>query len=600
MADNTQVFPIRDLSGGVNLTSNNFIQGADELRLIVNWNLEILGSIQKVSGYSNYGTRINDAINILGIGNFYYSGGQKQLLGVDFGSGPVSPSSSESPSVSPSASASPSSSVSPSPTPSASISPSSSNSPSSSSSLSPSSSASPSPSSSLSPSGSASPSSSTSPSLSPSLSPSASVSPSFSYGQADIYVFNPADNTWTPQYQNLATGAKIEFCTFLDGVFACNFENATRYFNGTTWSQTTNVTSAPKAKYLINYNDRLYEAYIDINGTTYNCRVQGSSLPDSNYNITWDVSATGPWFDVSPLDGDIITGLGKNFNRLLIFKENGLWRYDTNSLYQFPGAPGTQNNRSIQNVLDWTIYFHTSGIYGLKDDSVTKVSRAVDDIIRGVQSINLDRICSYVKGDHYYIFLDDVINEEKDINIPNCVLDLDVARMRWSVGSLAHKPRVFGTYRNSRTEMTYDDANTEYDYVNQSYDGYTSAQDFIYFGDSLGNVYQVDTSYDFAGTTINSYFETVDYYPAGIQSRGELQSLKIYTEKGRRCKFYYSIDGGNWKPITRYEYRDGEIYYTFESGLIVNHIKLKCVDNSTGDRPAIKGFDFFFTPSYEI
>jgi len=130
MADNTQVFPIRDLSGGTNLTSNDFLHGADELDLIVNWNLDRLGSIQKVFGYSSYGTRINDAVNILGIGNFYYSGGQKQLLGVDFGSGPVSPSSSASPSYSPSPSNSPSSSVSPSPTPSASLSPSSSRSPS--------------------------------------------------------------------------------------------------------------------------------------------------------------------------------------------------------------------------------------------------------------------------------------------------------------------------------------------------------------------------------------------------------------------------------------------------------------------------------------
>ena len=612
MTNELQVFPVRDLSGGVNLVSNDFIHGADELGLIVNWNLNRLGSVQKIFGYSSYGERINDAINILGIGNFYYSGGQQQLLGVDFGSGPVSPSSSNSPSLSPSASKSPSSSASPSnspsasPSPSSSLSPSSSNSPSlspslsPSASLSPSSSISPSRSPSLSPSASLSPSSSQSPSNSPSGSPSSSVSPSFSYNQADIYVFNPADNTWTPQYQNLSSGSKIEFCTFLNGVFSVNFDDATRYYNGTSWSKTTNVASAPKAKYIMNYNDRLYLAYIDVTGTTHNSRVIASSLPDTSYNITWDVSATGPWFDVSPLDGDVITGLGKNFNRLLIFKEKGLWKYDTNSLYQFPGAPGTQNNRSIQNVLDWTLYFNTSGVYGLQGDTVTNVSRAIKPIIDGVQSVNLDRICSYTSGDHYYLFLHDVINEEAGINIPNCLIDLDVARMRWTVQSLTDTPTVFGTYRNSRTEITYDDTNTEYDYVNQSYDGYTSAADFIYFGDDLGKVYQLDTSYDFDGATINSYFETINYYIAGIEKRCELQSLKIYTEKGRRCRFFYSIDGGDWKPIVRYEYRNGEIYYTFESGLVINHIKLKCVDNSTGDRPAIKGFDFFFTQSYEI
>jgi len=576
MSNDWLVYPVRDLSGGSNLLSNDFIHGADELGPIVNWDLRRLGSLTKVSGYSEYGTKVGNSTEVLGLGNFYYTNGQQQLLGLNI---EVEPSSSQSPSASPSSSASPSLSASISPSESSSQSPS------------------------LSPSSSNSPSNSPSfsPSSSPSLSPSSSVSPSAPDStRSEIFIFNPSDNTWTNQYQNLQSGSKIEFCTFLDGVFACNYTDNTRYYNGTIWSQTTNVTSAPKAKYVINYNDRLYLANIDISGTTHKSRVLSSSLPDSSYNITWDTSSNGPFFDTSPLDGDEIMGLGKNFNRLLVFKEKGLWRYDTNSLYQFPGAPGTNNNRSIQNVLEYTIYFHTTGVYGLKDNAVMLLSRAIQPIIDGVQSVNLDRICSYVDGDHYILFLHDVINEEKGINIPNCIVDLDVARMRWTIGSLAHTPRVFGTYRNSRTEVTYDDSNLEYDYVNQSYDGYTLAKDFIYFGDDNGDVYQLDDSYDFAGQTINSYFETTDYYIAGIQARGELQSLKIYTEKGRRCKFFYSADGGPWKPIVRYEYRDGEIYYTFESGQVINHIKLRCVDNSTGDRPAIKGFDFFYTPSYEI
>ena len=600
MSNDWMIFPVRDLSGGVNLLSNDFVQGQDEVRLAVNFNLDRIGSLTKINGYSSYGERINDAVNTLGYGNFYFSGGQRQLVAVDFGSGPVSPSSS----ISPSSSESPSESASVSPSPTPSFSPSSSLSPSNSPSLSPSASNSPSNSPSLSPSASLSPSSSLSPSLSTSpsssLSPSSSVSPSFSYGQAEIYVFNPGDNTWTPQYQNLTSGYKVEFCTFLDGVFVVNFADYTRYYNGTSWSNVTNVTNAPKAKYVINYGDNVYLAHLDISSTTHNSRVIASSLPDASYNVTWDTGATGPWFDVSPLDGDEITGLGKNFNRLLIFKEKGLWRYDGNSLYQFPGAPGTNNNRSIQNVLDWTIYFHTSGIYGLRENQVVLLSRAIKQIIEGVQSVNLDRICSYSDGDHYYLFLHDVINEEAGLDIKNCVVDLDVARMRWRVGSLAHTPRVFGTYRNERTEITYNDTNIEYDYANQAYDGYTSAKDFLYFGDQYGNFYQLDGSYDFAGQTINSYFETVNYYISGIHSRCELQALKIYTEKGRRCKFFYSIDDGPWKPIVRYEYRAGEIYYTFESGLVVNHIKLKCTDNSTGDRPAIKGFDFFYSRSYEI
>jgi len=584
--NNWLLFPVRDLSGGTNLASNDFIHGADELGLIVNWDLTKIGSITKVFGYSSYGESVIHANNTLGLANFYYTNNQKLLLGLDLA---IESSASNSPSTSPSASWSPSPSPSLSPSPSSSLSPSASRSPSKSPSISPSAS--------LSPSSSESPSQS----RSPSLSPSASASPSApDDNRAEIYVFDSGTNTWVSQYQDLTSGYKMEFATFLDGIFEVNYADATRYYNGTSWSQTVNVTSAPKAKYVISYNDRLYLAYLDITGTTHKTRVLASSLPDTSYNITWDTSSAGPYFDVSPLDGDDITGLGKNFNRLLIFKEKGLWRYDTNSLYQFPGAPGTNNNRTIQNVLEWTLYLHSTGVYGLKDNAVMNVSRAIKPIIDGIQSVNLDRVCSYTIGDHYYLFLHDVINTEERINIPNCLVDLDVARMRWTVGSLGHTPRIFTTFKNNRAEENYDSASTNYDDADKTYDGYSSASDLTYFGDASGDVYQIDTSYTFNGQTINSYFETPNYYIAGIQARAELQALKIYTVKGHRCKFFYSVDGGPWKPIVKYEYRDGEIYYTFESGVVINHIKLKGIDNSTGDRPSIKGFDFFYSESHEI
>ena len=36
---NWQIFPVRDLSGGTNILSNDFTHGADELGLIINWDL---------------------------------------------------------------------------------------------------------------------------------------------------------------------------------------------------------------------------------------------------------------------------------------------------------------------------------------------------------------------------------------------------------------------------------------------------------------------------------------------------------------------------------------------------------------------------------
>jgi len=83
MSDETMIFSIRDLSGGVNLASNDFIHGQDEVHLMINFDLKRLGSITKINGYSIYGTKVNNASEILGLGNFYYSDGQNQFLGVE-------------------------------------------------------------------------------------------------------------------------------------------------------------------------------------------------------------------------------------------------------------------------------------------------------------------------------------------------------------------------------------------------------------------------------------------------------------------------------------------------------------------------------------
>lgn len=497
---NWQIYPIRDLSGGMQMAVSPFLVSSDELYLVKNWDLEEIGSLEKSSGYEQRGNTISGATNIAGLAPFYYGDNQKEVVAVDTGSA------------------------------------------------------------------------------------------------IDMYTYTPSDNTWTAQSLSLTTGTRFEFATFLDGLFAVNRIDSSYFFDGTTWSTSTNLTGAPKARYVIPFLDRLYMANLDISGTEHPSRVALSSLPDASYNITWDTSDTGLYFDVSPKDGDVIKGLGKNFNRLLIFKEESLWRYDTNTLYQFPGAPGTNNSRTIVNVLDWTIYFYKDGIYGVRGNEVVKLSRAIRPIIDGVQSTNLDKLCAYGDGDYYKIYLGDVENSKEGISIDNCVAILDVANQRWAIGSLGHAPTVFARYRDDRSEVTYNDTSYDYDYADKTYDGLVSAEDFIHFGDDTGKIYQIsDTAKDFAGTRIRSYFETHNYYIAGVESRAQIHALKAYVDRGRRLKLYYSIDDGPWKPILKYKIFNKELYFEFPQGLEGNRVKLKGTDNSVGLGNKVYGFDIFYT-----
>jgi len=79
-------------------------------------------------------------------------------------------------------------------------------------------------------------------------------------GASNAGIYKDVNGTWTTQSQSLTAGSKVRFAysPALDTLFACNYSDATRSYNGSSWSTSTNVTSAPKAKYIINFGQRIY------------------------------------------------------------------------------------------------------------------------------------------------------------------------------------------------------------------------------------------------------------------------------------------------------------------------------------------------------
>jgi len=419
--------------------------------------------------------------------------------------------------------------------------------------------------------------------------------------KVDMLLYDPGTGIFTPQGLNKSQGFKYEFATYLDGLFCVNHADFPMFYNGSSWSTVTNVTNAPKAKYVIPYLDRLYLLNVDIGGIEHTSRVVSSSLPDTNYNITWDTSDIGNYFDVMPRDGDEITGAGKNFNRLLIFKEESLWKYDTNTLSQVTGAPGTNNNRTIQNVSNITIYFHKTGVQGFDGTNVANISRDIQPIIDGVISTELGKMCSYVDGNNYYIYFGNIYNAVDKIIIDKCMGVYDASKNRWRLKSFQHEPTIFGKYRDDRSDMTYDDPTIDYNSVDKSYDGIISANDYIFFGTSNGKIFKIDKSVSTQDSNkIRAYLETTNYYPNGVQGRSQFQALKFYMESAKRIRLSYSIDDGPWLPIIKYSQNKNEIYYQFKHNVIGNKIKFKMSENGIGERVKIYGIDVFYTQQANI
>ena len=249
----------------------------------------------------------------------------------------------------------------------------------------------------------------------------------------DLLVYNSGTDVWDAQNQYLNVTSKVEFDTFLDYLFTVNYSDSNRVYDGSTWSQTTNLTSSPKAKYIKVYGTRVYLGYCNPSGTAYASRVYFSSIPSSDA-ITWDT--TNDWFDVRTDDGDVITGFGLNSNRLLVFKTNSLYRWDTYSLQDVRGSVGTTSQRSVANVRDYTIFLHTTGFYAYNGVSSQLISKAIQPYFDGIASSSFATAVAWTNGNHYYCFVGDITNSDEDISLTNAVFDYDVSANNWVIRTL--------------------------------------------------------------------------------------------------------------------------------------------------------------------
>ena len=411
-------------------------------------------------------------------------------------------------------------------------------------------------------------------------------------GNSDAFTYNSISDVWTQHALSLTSGSKAELEQFLDGFFMVNFTEATRFNDFTQWYTTTNVTNAPKAKYIKLYLSRLYLGYVVDGASTYPSRVIYSELPTGTpYSLTWN--NTDNYFDVDPEDGDVIKALSVNANRLLVFKENTLHRYDTNTRYKVPGCPGTVSQRSVREIQGWTMYLHSSGIWGYDGTTSQLLSRKIKDIIDGISTRDFTNACATVRGDHYYLYVGDINNTKTGLTITKCLIDMDIAKNAFTIRSLEKEPQMFFDYRDDRSNVTYDSATITYDDANTTYNGLVSSEQRIFFGATDGAVYQFDTGNTFDGTDISFIVETQDYYLGYPAINKLFQKIIMFVDSRKSVQVQYKLDEDNWKSLGKVTKTQSELI--FPSGSRGKRIKLRVSESSSGDRFAFEGFDVYFT-----
>jgi len=409
---------------------------------------------------------------------------------------------------------------------------------------------------------------------------------------SDAYLYDAGTRSWGAQGLTLSTGAKAEFETFIDYLFMVNYEDDIHSFDGTTWSTSTNVTNAPRAKYIKEFNARLYVANCDSGSVAYNSRVYFSSFPSAAGAITWDT--TNDWFDVGRDDGDVIKGLGLNANRLLIFKLDSMYRYDGNTLYEVQGSPGTVNQRTVQDVRGMTIYLHNSGVWSYDGVMSTLISRPIQEYIDGIGAQTIVNACSYVKGDKYRVYVGGITNTEYDISLTNAYLEWDFATKRWTVGTMNDKVVIYNAYFEDDTEIIYDDTAVTYSDPDVQYDGYESAEPVVFFASADAEIMKDESGYDDDGSAVEMRVTTPKLYGDDPDEYKLYQRVAVQSRNGMATTVRYKVDQEDWEELGLLT--EEFVQFDFRPGWARGRaIQLQFTDSSTGWPVTIEGFTIYYT-----
>jgi len=357
---------------------------------------------------------------------------------------------------------------------------------------------------------------------------------------------------WSALTSNLTASAKARFTTFLDQVFIVNGSDHPMTWDGTTFvnTDTGNVSGAPTGKFIEVYLDRVYIAKT----ATRPARVYFSSIPDAaGSGITWNTTdGTGDYLDTGR---GPITALGTNSNRLLIFEENRLLRWDTNSLVVIAEDIGTPYQESVSNWQIYTFFFHRSslsglsGVYRYSGTYPLLISQKIQDEIESVKDAGEDEVCSGVASTHYYL------------RLKNLLFDYDIMNNDWTVHQLATNPAVFAPAGRSGFIKTYfaEDAST-------------------------GRIMTFPSGNSDDGATIVSDLETKWFFPLGPETTCQFQQIHVIGDRLNQCKLFYRIEAeevGEWMPIGEVHRRYARLL--LPDGAMGRGVQFKITQTSPGE-----------------
>lgn len=312
---------------------------------------------------------------------------------------------------------------------------------------------------------------------------------------------------------------KARFSQWLNHIYMVNGTDALQVSDGTSNFAATAgfvpATTMPVGDFVnAGFDGRIWIANKAADTIYYSDQVQ-FNVGTQTYSITYSVSS---FQNLSPQDGESITGFFRVPRALLVFKQNHIYRiYSAENVDPYPAYNvGTYSQESIVQTKDGVYFHHSSGFYKFAYDSQpTEISRRVFDFVKAIPRANYENVVGIYDG---------------------------FDAIKWSVGSVT----VEGvTYANCQMRYTIStQVWTIYDFSSTaitsliSYDNGTTIEQVV--GTSTGLVGKLDSGNTDFGSPI--YYEMIDRWRSFTEMDSlskNISGMAVITDNGAGMKVQY-------------------------------------------------------------
>jgi len=380
-----------------------------------------------------------------------------------------------------------------------------------------------------------------------------------------VYDFNGTN--WTARRTGLTGSSKARFTSLVDYTFMVNgnANQACSSYEGGSFGS-VNVASLPAGDFIENYRSRIWVADSSDDKLYYTDVV----------NTDGTISGGTSFIQISPQDGDKITGLKRSNNALLVFKKNHIYRvYSINSTDPDPFINvGTYSQESIIETKDG-IFFHSPKAFYHYSENPLDISKKIIDVVEAIPRTNWENVCAWEDGDHIYWAVGDLTLG--DISLSNVVCRYTISKQLWALSSYPFEIRSASKYDNGTTLVNV-------------------------VGSDVGKVYTFDSGTSDDGEPIFYNAETQFYYFTNSKSdKKDIDEMVALFENAQGAQVSYKIDDEStetWHPI-------GELKDDITQTLIVQakdfvRIKFKLDGNIIGNKLIFRGFEILSSSNYDI